>query len=231
MIHYHGTPITPHRTLIGLRGKHFFVSFWRPDNIGIVSEIAQTFAIDNGAFSAWTKGVKPDWGKYKDFVQEWSTPNCDFHIIPDDIDADYKTNQKLIESWNDKNGIPVWHLHEPLDYLLEMAKAYPKICFGSSAEFSKIGTEQWWARMDEALREICVNGRPITKIHGLRMLDNRLRVIPFHSADSTNIAQNSWDVKSKGISKEANAFILADRIESEQASLEWREPVNGDFLA
>jgi hypothetical protein len=223
MIHYHGTPITPHRTLIALKGKHFFVSFWRPDNIGFVSEIAQSFAIDNGAFSAWTKGVKPDWEKYKDFVAEWSTPNCDFHIIPDDIEGTYQDNYKLIEKWDNRNGIPVWHLHEPLLYLLELAQEFPKICIGSSGEYAKVGDDRWWDRMDQALSLISIAGRPITKIHGLRMLDNKLRRIPFHSADSTNLAQNSWKGKKKGISAEANAILLADKIESEQAALGWKD--------
>ena len=228
MIHFHGTHITPHRTLIGLRGKHFFVSFWRPDNIAIVSEIASTFAIDNGAFSAWTKGVVPDWEKYKDFVDQWTTPNCDFHIIPDIIDGTWQQNLSLVQLWDKPRAAPVWHLHEPLEYLAELM-SFPLVCIGSSGEYAKVGDTKWWKRIGEAMNILCDdNGVPKVKIHGLRMLDNKLRAIPFYSADSTNIAQNAWMGPTKhGMSKEARAFVLADRIESEQAALKWS--VTPDF--
>lgn len=32
---------------------------------------------------------------------------------------------------------------------------------------------------------------------------------------------NTWKLKSKGVSAEANAILIADRIESEQAALDW----------
>jgi hypothetical protein len=60
----------------------------------------------------------------------------------------------------------------------------------------------------------------MTKIHGLRMLDNKLRKIPFASADSTNVAQNLTDKK---MSREAKAFVVMNRIENEQSSPIWRE--------
>lgn len=225
MIHYHGTPITPNRSLIAMRGKHFFVSFFRPDNIGIVADISSTFAIDNGAFSAWTMGAEIDIEKYKDFVRQWTLPNCDFHIIPDIIDGRWEDNQELVDNWDLPRSAPVWHLHEPLEYL-EYLTRFPLVCIGSSKAYSKIGTSLWWGRIAQAMDVLCVDGLPKTKIHGLRMLDNKLRAIPFYSADSTNVAQNGWKGESKfGISKEAMCLILCDRIELEQASLKWTKQI------
>ena len=46
--------------------------------------------------------------------------------------------------------------------------------------------------MGEAMARITVNGRPITKLHGLRMLNpDVFSHVPFHSADSTNAALNA----------------------------------------
>lgn len=222
MIHYHGTPITPHRTMMGMRGKHFFVSFYTNNTVSVVAEIGQSFAIDNGAFSAWTKGVKVDWNEYKDFIHEWERhPSYDWHVIPDVIDGDERTNDKMIENWGDmKHGVPVWHLHESLERLESLVNSFDRIALGSSGEFSEIGDFNWWSRINEAMKVVCdEKGRPKTRIHGMRMLDNRLRKIPFASADSTNLAQNLSDAQ---LTREARAFILADRIELEQSAPTWK---------
>ena len=58
MIHYHGTPITPRTELYKMSGKHFCVSFYRPDDIDICLQIGQSVMLDNGAFSAFKKGEK-----------------------------------------------------------------------------------------------------------------------------------------------------------------------------
>ena len=149
MIHYHGTPITPNETLLSMKGKHFFISFWRPDNIGLISKIAQSFAIDNGAFSAWRKGIKVDWMEYKDFVQKWERhPGCDWHVIPDVIDGTEADNDKMLDQWQLKSGVPVWHMHESLDRLKLMVNFYDRISLGSSGDYSTVGTDSWWARIN-----------------------------------------------------------------------------------
>lgn len=225
MIHYHGTPITPNKTLLALRNAHFFVSFWRPDNICLVSEIASTYAIDNGAFSAWTKGVQPDWEMYRDFIHTWGKHHaCDFHVIPDKIDGTEKENDQMIESWDESNGVPVWHMHESLDRLEYLCKSFTKVALGSSGQYATIGDQKWYDRMNEVMNTIVIDGSPLCKIHGLRMLDNKLRIYPFHSADSTNIAQNLTD---KNLSRTVKAMIIRERIESQQSdkwedkSIEW----------
>ena len=63
MIHYHGTPCTPQTAAVELlTGGHAFVSYARPDDLSVAIEVCQSFAIDNGAFSAWRAGTPVhDW--------------------------------------------------------------------------------------------------------------------------------------------------------------------------
>ena len=54
MIHYHGLPITPASAAAKvLSGRHAFVSYLNPQQLEIAIEVCQSFAVDNGAFSAW----------------------------------------------------------------------------------------------------------------------------------------------------------------------------------
>ena len=57
MIHYHGLPITPMTAAVSAVGcGHAFVSFRYPEQLAMALEVCQTFAVDNGAFSAWKSG-------------------------------------------------------------------------------------------------------------------------------------------------------------------------------
>ncbi len=58
MIHYHGIPVTPDTAAAQiLARRHAMVSFAHPDQIELVADACQSFALDNGAFSAWRAGV------------------------------------------------------------------------------------------------------------------------------------------------------------------------------
>ena len=235
MIHYHGLPITPATAALrAITGGHAFVSFRHPDQLTIALEVAQSFAVDNGAFSAWRSG-KPitDWSEFYDWVAELHRyPNFDFAVIPDVIDGDEQANDDLLAEWPWRDsaphiGAPVWHLHESLDRLDRLVK-WPRICLGSSGEFSSIGTDSWWQRMAQAMDIICdKKGRPVCKVHGLRMLNPDIFTrFPFASADSTNIGQNigidsAWRGTYTPPTKEARAAIMRERIESDQSSMVW----------
>ncbi len=117
MIHYHGTPITPDVAAIeALRAGHAFVSFNRPDQLGVAVEVCQSFAIDNGAFSAWRAGAAvTDWSGYYTWARDcMRIPSCDFAVIPDVIDGDEEANDALLAEWTLPRwfGAPVWHMHE-----------------------------------------------------------------------------------------------------------------------
>lgn len=239
MIHYHGLPITSRGSTAAaaaVNGGHAFVSFQLPEQLALAIEICQSFAVDNGAFSAWKSG-KPitDWRRYYAWVAGLHrVPSFDFAVIPDVIDGSEAANDALVDEWPWKTapwiGAPVWHMHESIERLSRLALAFPRVCIGSSGEYASIGSTHWWNRIAEAMNAVCdKNGLPVCKLHGLRMLDPEVFTrLPFASADSTNIAQNiKIDSKWRGTytppSHEARAVVMRQRIESWQAATFWQK--------
>jgi hypothetical protein len=234
MIHYHGLPITPTPVAnYAVQAGHAFVSFAHPDQLSTAIDVCQTFAIDNGAFSAWKSGNPiTNWQPFYDWALNLKkVPSCDFAVLPDVIDGTEEDNDALLldnplPNWF---GAPVWHMHESLERLEQLANTYVRVCIGSSGEFSTIGTFQWWSKIGQAMRVICDDqGRPSCKLHGLRMLDPAIFTkLPFASADSTNIARNvGMDGKWKHgnyppPTKEARAQVMRSRIEAHNAPPVW----------
>lgn len=237
MIHYHGLPITPAIAAVrAISGGHAFVSFRHADQLPLAMQLCQSFAVDNGAFSAWMAGepVK-DWNGYYAWVRGICRhPAFDFAVIPDVIDGGEAENDALIAEWPWTKlapwiGAPVWHMHESPARLRMLADKFPRVCIGSSGRFSVVGTREWWERMAEALKIISSeDGAPMVKLHGLRMLDPKIfGKIPLSSADSTNIARNigidsKWNGGYSPASKETRALIMRERIESHQSAPIWR---------
>lgn len=235
MIHYHGTPITPNNAAAQiLRARHGVVSFHRPDQIALVAEVCQSFILDNGAYSAWKIGITPDWGEFYEWVSIWGNHvSCDWVLIPDSVEGGERANDALIDDWTRRSvkceGVPVWHLHESMERLAVLCCEFRRIALGSSGEFATVGTEQWWARMDEAMSEVCnQDGVPTVKLHGLRMLNPTVfSHLPLSSADSTNVAQNIGADKrwTSGpyapLTDSMRGLILAERIESHASANRW----------
>lgn len=232
MIHYHGTPITPGSAAVrALRGRHAFVSFAAPEQLGLVIEVAQTFSVDCGSFSAWKSGVPiTDWRPYYDWVSSLRrVPSCDWAIIPDVIDGNESANDRLIDEWpHGTFGVPVWHLHESLDRLARLTDSWPRVCLGSSGDYSSPGTRAWWIRIMEAMGVVCDDlGRPKTKLHGLRMLNGKIfSKIPFSSCDSTNVARNigidkRWTGTYQPPNKDTRAWLIAEMVEGVNAPDRW----------
>lgn len=197
MIKYHGLPITPETVAKkAIHGGHAFVSFRHKDQLNIAVEFSQSFAIDNGAFTAWKSG-KPvkDWNPFYDWALDClKIPNCDWAVIPDIIDGNEADNDAMLldcplPKWS---SCPVYHMHESMDRLARLAADYPRICLGSSREYSAVGSQEWWWRMNEMMGVVCdAEGRPLVKMHGLRMLSPKVfKDLPLSSADSTNIGRN-----------------------------------------
>lgn len=243
MIHYFGTPITPNSAcLAAIKGGHAFVSFARPDQLGIAIESCQSFALDNGAFSAWTAGAPvADWADYYAWVGDLARyPSCDFAVIPDLIGGSPADNDALLAEWpHPRIGAPVWHLNSPLDRLARLAADYPRVCLGSAGEFATIGDARWWARINEAMGVLCdAEGFPLTRIHGLRMLKpSVVEYIPFASADSTHIGRSvgmdsKWSGAYAPASKDVRASVLRRRIEAFNSPARWsRQPVQEGLFA
>lgn len=233
MVHYHGSPCTPAEAGVALySGRHAMVSFAEPRQLDIALEVCQSVALDNGAFTAWKQG-RPitDWTPF----YEWARPllrhpAVDWCLIPDVIDGDEAANDALEREWpfGEHLGVPVWHMHESLDRLHRLVAQWPRVAFGSSGEFTSVGSSRWWRRMNEAMAVVCDDaGRPWAKLHGLRMLDPEVFTrLPFSSADSTNVARNigidsAWRGTYPPADKPWRAQVLAGRIEAHQSAATW----------
>lgn len=232
MIHYHGAEISGGvLSKKALAGRHALVSF-EHDVTADIAQIAQTFVLDNGAFTAWTRGRNKgagQWDDYYSFVEIWAHhPGFDWAIIPDVIDGDESENDSLLTEWPFAKwqGVPVWHMHESLDRLRRLAAEWPRLALGSSGQFKTPGADPWWHRMAEAMGAVCVNGKPVTKLHGLRMLDPQIfTFLPLSSADSANAAINAGSLSRFGQYKPPSAAlratVLMDRIEQHQSAPIW----------
>jgi len=236
MIHYHGGIITPDTCAIkAWKGRHGFVSFARPDQLGLITEVCQSFGLDNGAFTFWKTGEAIDWGAYYDFVDRWKNhPRFDFAIIPDVIDGGSEANDALLEEWphEDYIGVPVWHMNEPEERFVRLCESYPRVAIGSCGEYDVRNPKKCVSRMKDVIRHaVDSNGQPIAKLHGLRMLNKAVfRHLPLSSADSSNVARNigidsKWSGAYHPHSRETRASILVERIESTNSAsaLHWDE--------
>ncbi len=233
MIHYHGTPCGGDRQGAArfLAGRHCMVPYPRPEDLPVALEACASFCVDNGAYTVWKNGGKLDVEGYFDFVEKVRlAPNFDFAVIPDEVEGPPAANEALIARWPfpRHQGAPVWHLHEPIDRLRSLAAAFPRVCLGSSGEWSTPGTPSWWRRMTEALTALCdAEGRPPCKLHGLRMLSPHLFTrLPLSSADSTNAVRNGNLLSRFGTYPPMTLWqrqaAIADRVESYQSAPCWR---------
>ena len=245
MIHYHGLPITPRSAAaVAVSSGHAFVSFECPGELGIAIEVAQSWALDNGAFSAWRAG-RPvaDWSRYYEWVASLHrVPGFDWAVIPDVIDGDEAQNDALLAEWpwapSTGIGVPVWHMHESIERLQRLAATWPRVALGSSGQWATVGNAAWWIRMAAAMNAVCDrNGYPACKLHGLRMLDPEVFTrLPLSSADSTNIGRNvgmdsAWRGTYTPPSKDVRAHVLRARIEAHGSAPFWvKHAVRASFL-
>ena len=231
MITYHGLPITPQLVCASvITARHALCSFAHPEQLEIAASVTASFALDNGAFSAWRAGSPvTDWSPYYAWCQHWlAHPSCDWAVIPDVIDGDEAANRALIDEWpHAAAGVPVWHLNESFDQLAWMAERFPRIAFGSSAEYDvQRYADRCANRLHEAFHSLSfVNGRGPVKVHGLRFAGQRWRRFPFASVDSTTVARNhGLDTVWRGswlehATKETRARAIAESMERPQDPL------------
>lgn len=191
MIHYHGTPITPRAQLLRMAGRHFCVSFAAPADLRTCLAIGQSVMLDNGAFSAFTRGLQFD----EAALYRWLDPvlhHPHWAVVPDVIDGDAGAQRERLARWPFPRelGAPVWHLALPLEYLYELCDQWPRVCLGSSGQYWNVGAPRWCARMDEIFNALAARYTRMPHLHGLRMLGQTGGGWPLASADSTNVAQN-----------------------------------------
>lgn len=227
MIHYHGSPITPRSALFGMGGKNFCVPFSDPRDAATCLQIGQSIMFDNGAFTAHTKGKTFDEAGF----YRWLEPmlgHPHWGVVPDVIDGSVEEQRERAARWPFPVGLgaPVWHLALPIEYLLELADRWPRICFGSTKQFWEIGSDRWCRRVDEAFNALAQRSQYLPHIHMLRGLSLCGDRWPFASADSVNVARNFKD-------SNTDPERMARRIDSVQCPTKWTpvETQKGLFAA
>lgn len=219
MIHYHGTPISPREQLFRMAGRNFCVSYAAPQDLKTCLQIGQSVMLDNGAFSAFTRGAVFDLqGFFKWLAPILSPPH--WAVVPDAIGGTVEDQHTLLSQWpreefGYKNCAAVWHLDKPFAHLHYLIQAYPKVCLGSSGEYWEVGSDRWAHRMDETFNEIERVHKRMPWIHGMRMLGQHSERWPLASADSTNVAQNFK--RNSGC-----AECMAAPIDSRQPAAKWQ---------
>lgn len=245
MIHYHGTPIGGSRSDVVrfLSGRHALIPFARPDDVGAALEVCQSFVLDNSAFSLWKQGGDVDVQGYHSWVESLAGhPGLDWCLIPDKIDGTEDENVQLVTLWQRIGcrvlSVPVWHMHESLEWLGYLVQHWQVVALGSSGQWRTPGTAAWWQRMAEAMAVACDDrGRPRARLHGLRMLDPEVFTrLPLASADSTNAAVNCGSVSRFGMytppTAGQRAEVIAARIEAHNSAPCWAGlPTQGALFA
>jgi hypothetical protein len=188
-IHYHGTPITPRSVLYELAGRNFCVSFSDPRDVEVCHQIGQSVMLDNGAFSVWRRGERPDWGGYYRWCERWLEYPTTWAVIPDTINGSLVENVRLIREWPfpKRMAAPVWHMHEPIGWLIELVRDWTRVCIGSSAQYATVGDARWHARMTEVFNSLAGAHCWFHMLRGMSLAGSHY---PFASVDSTDIARN-----------------------------------------
>lgn len=230
---YHGTPITPNAALEALAGRLFCISYARPDQLAILLRIAAGLMIDNGAFSAFTRGKVVDWRLFYQWLEPILFAPGRWAVIPDVIDAGSQLQDALLADWPfGHRGAPVWHMDEPIARLIQLAGEWPRICIGSTGEYWRVGSAIWHERMIEVWTALlALRVRPA--IHMLRGTAVA-HLYPFDSADSTSLGANGWRYDSPLYADVdcpwRGRITYADRLEARAASVIWQPiPIIGLF--
>lgn len=227
----YGLPLNPRPLLEQLKGASFCVSYATRGKLGAQLDQAiellgddSILLVDNGAFSHW-KGGGAMTLDYIEAYEEWANDilaRCDqaVAVIPDTIDGCEQDNIDLVnESLLDRDrAMPIWHMHESLEYLLWLCESFNYIGIGSSGQFKDPGTPAWHARMTEAFAAIAQyeidtgNHRP--RIHLMRA-QSFAHLYPVDSSDSTNVAMNhSRQLKKSGHTIAQTAARVDGRIQA-----------------
>lgn len=187
------TPITPLKVFNKyFINKNVVISFLRAEQYKQAVKNNCNIYFDNGAYTYFRKKIKPDWDKFYKFLEN---KIYERFFIPDIIDGTEEENNKLIQNLPKHlkpKAIPVFHLHESNQRLIDLIQEWDYIALGSSGKYWKIGTLDWFLRMNELMKILCdEKGNPKVKIHMLRCLDEQIFTkFPFYSGDSSNFARN-----------------------------------------
>lgn len=149
---------------------------------------------DNGQFTAYMQGKPFDIEGFYDWVEP-RLGHPHWAVVPDVIDGAVEQQRELAAQWPfpKELGAAVWHMGLPIDYLLELADNWPRVCFGSSGAYWQVGSPEWARRADEAFNALARARNHLPWVHMLRGLNLAGDRWPFASADSVNVARNFKD--------------------------------------
>ena len=234
----YGLPLNPMPALDQLSGASFCVSYATRAKLGrqlnqAIDLVGQDgiLLIDNGAFSAHQAGVDTmNDEAYLEGFASWANDILDrcpqaIAVLPDVIGGSEAQNAQLVAEtmtmFPQDRVMPVWHMHESFDYLLQLCEGFGYIAIGSSGDFWKVGTDKWTARMQAAMAAITQweeqsNGAYVRpRIHMMRA-QNQAHLFDFDSSDSTNVAMNHGRYRAQG---EGHVGRFAARVDAKiQAS-------------
>lgn len=224
-VHYHGTPLSPRAELLKLAGRHFCVPFSDARDADICQDIGQSIMFDNGAFTTFKRGKEFDESAFYAWVEP-RLGHPHWAVVPDVIDGTVEEQRERASRWPFPRslGAPVWHLGLPVDYLLELADHWQRICFGSSGAYWQVGGDAWQRKCDAAFNALARRHRYLPWVHMLRGLALAGDRWPFASMDSTNVALNYGGDRRRGETREATAVCperMARNIDARQCGVRW----------
>lgn len=215
-IHYHGLPLTPEVMLLDLAGKHVCISYAtkRDPQVEYCLRAMQSIMFDNGRFSQFQQGIEIDDQAFYAWVRPMLR-HPHWAVVPDEIGGTVAQQRAMVSTWPfpKELGAPVWHLGLSLDYLVELASEWPRVCFGSSEDYWQVGSAAWRGRMHQAFAAL-EDARLSPHIHGLRMMAEAGNW-PLASVDSVNVARNYKD-------REDMPGRMADRLDRVNAPLNFQ---------
>jgi len=138
--------------------------------------------LDSGAFSVAKTGETIDVRAFGEWAleQKAADPRVTEVFTLDVIGGSWRESLRNTETlWKmGVEAIPVFHVGEPTDVLIALARDYPKIALGGAVGYRK---RMAWAA-------VCFRHIWPKKVHGLGFGETSLTEIPFHTIDNS-----SWD--------------------------------------
>jgi hypothetical protein len=145
----------------------------------------RNWVLDSGAFSAFNSGKEIKLSQYIDdckrlLGEESEHDNKLVEIFALDVIGDWRATLKNTElMWKAGiEAIPCYHVGEPWEYLLHIARAYPKIALGG------VALQRGKKKMEWAMQ--CFARVWPKKIHGFGFgSEQAIMALPWHSADAS----------------------------------------------
>jgi hypothetical protein len=213
----YGLPLNPMPLLDELAGASFCVSYATRAKLGRQLDDAIRLVgadgillVDNGAFSLHKQGISSRDESYLEGYEAWAAEILErcpqaIAVIPDVIDGSEAENAEMVRTTllDSERAMPIWHMHESLDYLLYLCEGFEYVGIGSSGQYWQCGSPAWQARIAEAFAAIDKweaesNGAYIRpRLHMMRA-QSQAHLYPFDSSDSTNVAMNHGRYRAEG---------------------------------